>query len=94
MFIFRIILGLLFSCRGEYWGYSVGSIGKLGDIESNDGILSLGICWIGEPSIDNKYNLRHELLHTFGGIHSGAIYLKDADACDRLCLNQGNNQGG
>ncbi|KKT18735.1 MAG: Peptidase M11 gametolysin [Parcubacteria group bacterium GW2011_GWB1_43_8] len=80
----RIIIFL----RGEKWGYSMGSVGKWGEIESDDGLLSLGICWISENSIDNKYTLWHEILHTFGTIHSGAIYLKKGDSCDRLCSFQ------
>ena len=80
----RIIIFL----RGEKWGYSMGSVGKWGEIESDDGLLSLGICWISENSIDNKYTLWHEILHTLGPIHSGAIYLKKGDSCERLCSNQ------
>ena len=74
--------------QGE-WGFGTGSVGKWDNIESDDGLLSMGICWMGEDNISYyKYDLWHELLHTFGFSHSGAIYLKDADACDQLCSNQ------
>lgn len=68
--------------------YMMGSLGKWGNIESDDGLLTLGICWLGERNVDDQDDLRHEILHTFGFRHSGAIYLKDGDACERLCANQ------
>ena len=70
------------------WGYAMSSIGKWSGLESDDGTFDIGICWIEKDDIDNKYTLRHEILHTYGGLHSGAIYLKDDSACDRLCSNQ------
>lgn len=70
------------------WGFATGSIGKWNGIESDDGTFDIGICWIGESSVDDQDTLRHEILHTLGGLHSGSIYLKDNDACERLCPNQ------
>lgn len=67
--------------------YKLGSIGKRNNIESDDGLLTLGICWLGERNVNGQDDLRHELLHTYGFRHSGAIYLKDIDACERLCSN-------
>lgn len=68
--------------------YMMGSLGKWKNIESDDGLLTLGICWLGERNVDSQNDLRHEISHTLGFRHSGAIYLKDNDACERLCSSQ------
>ena len=79
---------IIFLKDGEKRAYASGSIGKWDNIESDDGLLSMGICWIWEDDISYRYKLWHELLHTFSFSHSGAIYLKENNPCERLCSNQ------
>lgn len=66
------------------WGFATGSIGQWSSIETDDGLVSLSACWIGENDVENQRTLRHEIIHTEGLPHAGSV-LKDNDDCSDMC---------
>jgi len=74
-------------------GFAMASQGKWGLIETDEGELSLSICWFWTDDITDQHRLRHEFLHTLGARHDGSIVLKDNDDCDRLCPIQDITKG-
>ena len=44
--------------------------GKWDGIESDDGLLSISVCWIGIEDISNQFMLRHEIGHTLDWGHA------------------------
>lgn len=80
---FRKYGRIIIFMSGE-WGFAAGTIGQWSNIETDDGLVSLSACWIGENDVENQRTLRHEILHTEGLPHAGSV-LKDNDDCSSTC---------
>ena len=89
---FRDYGRIIIFTRGQQ-NFAYSSVGQWSNIETDDGELSLSICWIGEEDMGSRYLLRHEIFHTEGAEHSGSIVLGNDDSCDRLCLTQDMTKG-
>lgn len=77
----RIVIFL----KGGYYSVAFGTQGKWEGIDSDDGLLSISVCWIGIEDIGNQFTLRHEIGHTFDWGHAGATVLKENETCSEVC---------
>ena len=77
----RIVIFL----KGGYYSVGFGTQGKWDGIESDDGLLSISVCWIGIEDISNQFMLRHEIGHTLDWGHAGSTVLRENETCSEVC---------